>query len=158
MGSGSTLLSNEEIEANESVRAIGKLAIYTPIPVIEHVIPPKRLTQSWFCRRAVWQAVSDLLSKSELAPDLAAVAPQRLSQKSHEGPLFCPLRSGAALKGDMDLAYCLVVVALCGGAEAMPSPDGAGLARTRTADNIRRLFRLRPASRFATDPHFPRFH
>jgi hypothetical protein len=76
------LLSNEEIEASERVRAIGKLAIYTPKAVIEHVIPPKRLRQSWFCRGAAWQAVSDLPSKSELAPDLAAIAPQRLSQKS----------------------------------------------------------------------------
>ena len=49
MGSGSTLLSNEEIEASERVRAIGKLAIYTPV---EHVISPERLTPSWFRRRA----------------------------------------------------------------------------------------------------------
>jgi hypothetical protein len=75
-----------------------------------------------------------------------SIAPQRLSQKSHEGPLSCPLRSGAALKRDMDLAYGLVVVAR---AEATPSPDGAGLAPTRTADKIRRLLRLRPASRSA---------
>ena len=32
MGSGSTLLSSEEIEASERVRAMGKLAIYTHKP------------------------------------------------------------------------------------------------------------------------------
>jgi hypothetical protein len=52
MGSGSTLLSSEEIEASERVRAMGKLAIYTPKAVVEHVIPRERLTQSWFRRRA----------------------------------------------------------------------------------------------------------
>jgi hypothetical protein len=94
MGSGSTLLSNEEIEASERVRAMGKLAVYTPKAVVEHVIPPERLTQSWFRRRAAWQAVSDLLSEPELAPDLAAIALQRLSKRSDGGPLFGPLRYG----------------------------------------------------------------
>jgi hypothetical protein len=44
LGSGSGLLSNEEIEAGERVRAMGKLAIYTPKAVVEHVNPPERLT------------------------------------------------------------------------------------------------------------------
>jgi hypothetical protein len=123
--------------------------------VVEHVIRPERLTQSWFRRRAAWQAVSDLLSEPELAPDLAALALQRLSQRSDGGALFGPLRSRAALKRDMDLAYSLVIVALCGGVEAPPSPDSAGLARTRAADKIGRLFRLRPASRSAELIHRP---
>ncbi|HEX4616410.1 MAG TPA: glycosyltransferase family 2 protein, partial [Stellaceae bacterium] len=149
MGSGSTLLSNEEIEASERVRAMGKLAIYTPKAVVEHVIPPERLTPSWFRRRAAWQAVSDLLSEPELAPDLAAIALQRLSQRSEGGPLFGALQSGTAVKRDMDLAYSLVIAALCGGVEAARSRDGAGFAPTRAADKIGRLFRLRPASRSA---------
>jgi glucosyl-dolichyl phosphate glucuronosyltransferase len=98
MGSGSTLLSNEEIEASERARAMGKLAIYTPKAVVEHVIGPERLTQSWFRRRAAWQAVSDLLSERELAPDLAAIALQRLSQRSDGAPPFGTLQSAAALK------------------------------------------------------------
>ena len=149
MGSGSTLLSNEEIEASERVRAMGKLAIYTPKAVVEHVILPERLTPSWFRRRAAWQAVSDLLSEPELAPDLAAIALQRLSQRSDGGPLFGPLRSCAALKRDIDFAYSLVIAALCGGIEAAQPRAGAGSARTRAADKIGRLFRLRPASRSA---------
>ncbi len=146
MGSGSTLLSNEEIEASERVRAMGKLAIYTPKAVVEHVIPPERLTPNWFRRRASWQAVSDLLSEPELAPNLAAIALQRLSQRGDGAPPSNPLRSGASIKRDMDLAYSLVVAALCGGIEAAPSPDGDGFARTRAADKIGRLLRLRPAS------------
>jgi hypothetical protein len=115
--------------------------------VVEHVIPPERLTPGWFRRRAAWQAVSDLLSEPEVAPDLAAIALQRLSQWSDGGPLFAPSRSGAALKRDMDLAYSLVIAALCGGVEAAQSRDGAGFAHARAADKIGRLFRLRPASR-----------
>src|SRR5690242_12339303 len=48
MGSGSTLLSNDEMEVSERVRAMGKLEIYAPKAVVEHVIPPERLTQNWF--------------------------------------------------------------------------------------------------------------
>ena len=155
MGSGSTLLSNEEIEASERVRAMGKLAIYTPKAVVEHVISPERLTQSWFRRRAAWQAVSDLLSEPELAPDLTAIALQRLSQRSESRPQVESLQNGAALKRDMDLAYSLVIVALCGGIEATPSPDGVGLARTRAADKIGRLFRRRRVSRSAELIHRP---
>jgi glycosyltransferase involved in cell wall biosynthesis len=88
MGSGSMLLSNEEIEASERVRAIGKLAIYTPKAVIEHVIPPKRLTQSWFCRRAAWQAVSDLLSKSELAPTSLQSRRNAYRKRATKAPYF----------------------------------------------------------------------
>lgn len=145
MGSGSTLLSNEEIEASERVRAAGKLAIYTPKAVVEHVIPPERLMPGWFRRRAAWQAVSDLLSEPELAPDLAGIALQRLSQWSDAGPPFGRSRTGAELKRDMDIAYSLVIAALCGGIEAAQSR--AGDAHTRAADKIGRLFRLRPASR-----------
>jgi len=144
MGSGSTLLSNEEIEARERVRATGKLVIYAPKAVVEHVIPPERLTQSWFRRRAAWQAVSDLLSEAELAPDLAAIAQQRLARRSDGDPLFGTSRSTEALKRDMDLAYSLVIVALCGGVEPEQSHAGGGFARTRAVDKI---FRRSPASR-----------
>jgi hypothetical protein len=37
IGSGSTLLSNDEMEASARVRALGKLAIYAPKIVVEHV-------------------------------------------------------------------------------------------------------------------------
>src|SRR5580704_17117456 len=61
IGNGSALLSNEELEISDRIRALGKLAIYAPEAVVEHVIAPERLTPEWFCRRAAWQAVSDLL-------------------------------------------------------------------------------------------------
>ncbi len=140
IGAGSTLLSNEEIEASERVRAMGKLAIYAPNAVVEHVIPPERLTHSWFRSRAAWQAVSDLLSEPDSAPALGAIALRRLSNRSDGTELFGPLRSAAALKRDMDLAYSLVTVALCGGVELEQSRAGAGLARTQFVDKIGRVF------------------
>jgi glycosyltransferase involved in cell wall biosynthesis len=149
IGSGSTLLSNDEMEACERVRAMGKLAIYAPKAVVEHVILPERLTQSWFRRRAAWQAVSDLLSGPEHAPALAEIALRRLSCTSDRSQLFGSFRSAAALKRDMDLAYSLVIVALCGGIQPEQSPADAGLVRSRVVDKIGRVLRLRPASRSA---------
>ena len=149
IGSGSTLLSNDDMEASERVRAMGKLAIYAPKAVVEHVIPPERLTQSWFRRRAAWQAVSDLLSEPDSAPALAGIALRRLSRRSYGSELFGALRDPAALKRDMDLAYSLVIVALCGGVDWEQSRAGADLARTRFFDKIGQIFRLRPASRSA---------
>src|SRR5271165_221798 len=153
MGSGSTLLSNDDMEASERVRAMGKLAIYAPKAVVEHVIQPERLTQSCFRRRAAWQAVSDLLSEPELAPSLAAIALRRLERWSQESQPVGSLKGAAALKRDMDLAYSLVVVALCGGVEPDQSGADADRARTRVVDKIGRkigrVFRRRPASRSA---------
>ena len=151
IGSGSTLLSNDEIEACERVRAMGKLAIYAPKAVVEHVIPPERLTQSWFRRRAAWQAVSDLLSGPEHAPALAEIAWQRLCRRSREGQLFGSLRSAAALKRDMDLAYSIVIAALCGGVEPEQSYASADVPRTPVVNKLGQVFRLGRASRFA-DP------
>jgi GT2 family glycosyltransferase/glycosyltransferase involved in cell wall biosynthesis len=148
VGSGSTLLSNEEMEVSERVRAMGKLAIYAPKAVVEHVIPPERLTQNWFRRRAAWQAVSDLLSEPELAPALAEIALRRLSRKDNESQLFGAFQSAAALKRDMDLAYSLVIVALCGGVEPERSSD-ADSARTGFVDKIGQVFRRSLASRSA---------
>jgi GT2 family glycosyltransferase/glycosyltransferase involved in cell wall biosynthesis len=148
-GSGSTLLSNEEVEVSERMRAMGKLAIYAPKAVVEHVILPERLTQNWFRHRAAWQAVSDLLSEPELAPALVEIALQRLSHRNDGSQLFGALRSAAALKQDMDLVYSLVIIALCGGGEPEQPRAGAGLARTGVVDKIGQLFRRHIPSRSA---------
>ena len=147
MGSGSTLLSNEEMEVSERVRAMGKLAIYAPKAVVEHVILPERLTQSWFRRRAAWQAVSDLVSEPELAPALVEIALQRLSRTNEGGQLFGALRSSAELKREMDLAYSLVIVALSGDAEPEPSRAGAALRHTAIVGKVSQVFRRHIVSR-----------
>jgi hypothetical protein len=149
IGSGSTLLSNNEMEASARVTAMGKLAIYAPKAVVEHVIPSERLTQSWFRRRAACQAVSDLLSEPQSAPALAAIALRRLSSRSYGSGSFGSFRSAAALKRNMDLAYSLVTVTLCGGVEPEQSCADSGLAGTRVVNKIGQVFRRRLASRSA---------
>jgi glycosyltransferase involved in cell wall biosynthesis len=59
IGSGASLLSNEELHLLERIRAEGGKLIYAPAASVDHLVEPRRLTQSWFRRRAAWQAVSD---------------------------------------------------------------------------------------------------
>ena len=63
---GHTLLGNEEIDVMRSLHAAGLRPVYQPRAEVEHLIPASRLTQSWFRRRYVWQAVSDALMSPEL--------------------------------------------------------------------------------------------
>lgn len=58
---GHALLSNDEIEVIERIRARGGRLLYVPEAVVEHLVPQERLTQEWFRRRVAWQAVSDYL-------------------------------------------------------------------------------------------------
>ncbi|MDD2781548.1 glycosyltransferase family 2 protein [Sulfuricurvum sp.] len=64
-GSGATLLSNEESDLIEKIRASGKKLVYQPEARVDHLVEEKRLEQSWFRRRAAWQATSDFLMKPE---------------------------------------------------------------------------------------------
>jgi glucosyl-dolichyl phosphate glucuronosyltransferase len=58
---GHALLSNDEIEVIERLGAAGGKLLYVPEAIVEHLVPPERLTQAWFRRRVAWQAVSDYL-------------------------------------------------------------------------------------------------
>lgn len=58
-GGGSSLLSNEEIVVVEYLRSKGMDAVYAPDATVRHLVERRRLTQPWFRRRVVWQAVSD---------------------------------------------------------------------------------------------------
>ena len=64
------LLSNEEIAL---FRHIGvERILYHPAMWVDHVIPPERLEQAWFRKRAMWQAVSDILAgESHVSRDAA---------------------------------------------------------------------------------------
>jgi glycosyltransferase involved in cell wall biosynthesis len=60
-GGTSTLLSGEEGLAVEQVRKKYS-ALYTPDCVVNHIVDPSRLNQSWFVKRVAWQAVSNALT------------------------------------------------------------------------------------------------
>jgi glycosyltransferase involved in cell wall biosynthesis len=62
IGSGASLLSNEEIKLSEKIHAMGHHSVYAPAATVDHLVEKARLRQSWFRRRVVWQAISDYLA------------------------------------------------------------------------------------------------
>jgi len=60
-GSGGSLLSNEESEVVDALRAAGKLAIYAPDATVDHLVEASRLRREWFRKRVAWQATSDFI-------------------------------------------------------------------------------------------------
>lgn len=71
-GGDLALVSNEEIELVQRIKETGAVALYEPSMVVSHLVAASRLTQTWFRRRMVWQAVSDYLmnpvEESDAAP------------------------------------------------------------------------------------------
>ena len=65
IGSGSSLLSNEETHLLERIREAGGQAIYAPNAKVDHLVEAKRLTRSWFRKRNAWQALSDFTMRPE---------------------------------------------------------------------------------------------
>jgi glycosyltransferase involved in cell wall biosynthesis len=60
-GGEEVLLSNDENDVIARLRGIGGTVVYAPDASVQHLVPAERLTQAWFRRRVVWQAVSDYL-------------------------------------------------------------------------------------------------
>jgi glucosyl-dolichyl phosphate glucuronosyltransferase len=63
------LLGNEETDIQDRLRAKGYEVAYNPQAAVGHVMHEDRLSQPWFYRRMVWQALSDCLGP---APDAQA--------------------------------------------------------------------------------------
>jgi glucosyl-dolichyl phosphate glucuronosyltransferase len=61
IGSGASLLSNEELHLLELIRHDNGKFVYAPLAYVDHLVDSRRLTRSWFRRRFAWQAVSDFL-------------------------------------------------------------------------------------------------
>jgi hypothetical protein len=61
IGSGASLLSNEEIHLVERIREAGGKLIYAPAAYVNHLVDTKRLSRTWFRKRSAWQAVSDFM-------------------------------------------------------------------------------------------------
>jgi len=59
--SGSILLSNEESELAQRLRAAGGATGWVPRAAVLHAVATDRLDPEWFRRRAAWQAVSDYM-------------------------------------------------------------------------------------------------
>lgn len=106
-GSRDHLLSNEELEIVEQLRAAGDRVLYEPAALVWHLVPPERLTQDWFRRRVAWQALSNHLMRTERShrrePSSAQHDLLRL-----EGPRFAPLLEGTSDEGEfLERLYAL---------------------------------------------------
>ena len=62
--SGTTLISNGDVEFFGRVHAGGGTLVYAPAAAVLHRVPAERLTESWFVRRAFAQGVSDELLRA----------------------------------------------------------------------------------------------
>jgi glucosyl-dolichyl phosphate glucuronosyltransferase len=65
IGSGASLLSNEEVQLLERIRTARGRLVYAPDASVKHLVEPKRLTRSWFRKRSAWQALSDFTMDPE---------------------------------------------------------------------------------------------
>jgi glucosyl-dolichyl phosphate glucuronosyltransferase len=129
IGAGLSLLSEDETDVMERMRAAGRVSMYCPDSVVEHVIDPSRLTHSWFRRRAAWQAVSDFIKNpartSAYAPAAAEHMRLLLKDGRRKGPMgfFGRVEDPNEFKHDVGLIYDLMVATLAGGAELEPVRD-----------------------------------
>ena len=62
---GKALLSGEEVEIVDRIRAAGRLIYYTPRAVVSHLVSGTRLTKAWHFERAKWQGISDGLVRRD---------------------------------------------------------------------------------------------
>ena len=121
-GDGSTLLSNEEIVVVEYLRRAGLAAVYAPEAVMKHLVERRRLTQSWFRRRQVWQAVSDFTAQPEQALASARrgwdwVTEYFFRLPPHERTvrgLYLDTDSADLLQHQLDALYTVTVLQLSG--------------------------------------------
>jgi len=123
-----SLLSNGEPGVLEAVRTAGHEIGYTPHAVVDHCIDATRLTQSWFRRRAAWQAVSDYLLDPYTTTAHAPAAARYLHLVETSGTrpasvgFFTEAPTGDAFASELLLIRELTIATLHGGATARPTP------------------------------------
>lgn len=63
-GHNQSLLGAEENDIVFKAHESGHLVKYCPSVVVEHVVRPERLCESWFIKRVAWQSVSDIFTNN----------------------------------------------------------------------------------------------
>lgn len=125
VGSGASLMSNDETELEGRLRAAGGLVGYSPRASVEHHIAVERITQSWFRRRIAWQAVSDYVRSPETMRDQASgqylelkkfFASCRPADRTVRG-LFLDEPNGDRLAWQMMSIYGTIISILAGSSE-----------------------------------------
>jgi glycosyltransferase involved in cell wall biosynthesis len=125
-GSGEVMLSNEDTEFVDRLRARGRSAVYCPGAVVEHVIDAGRLNPAWFRRRAAWQAVSDFLAAPGRAAGRATDSAARLRVAALARPealrgLFNETDDPAKVLEQVQVSYHVTLVLLAGGVTVEPT-------------------------------------
>jgi GT2 family glycosyltransferase len=64
-GGDEMLLSNDENDVISRLKQEGGEVVYVPEACVQHLMSAERLTQTWFRRRVVWQAVSDYMQRPQ---------------------------------------------------------------------------------------------
>ena len=133
---GHVLMANEELDVMMELRARGQQIVYTPFAEVHHYVHPSRLNESWFCKRAAWQAVSDFLTPSAAGVHLHVLnAPQRLYESSE--------RRGDTPLDRIASVYDIVAVCLAGEYRHHLRPPDMGSAakprKSRFKRNVKSL-------------------
>lgn len=130
IGSGLTLLSNEEPELFARMRGTGKAIVYTPDALVHHHIDPKRLDQAWFRRRVAWQTVSDYIMEPQATTALVPAAAEYLRTIQTSGArrrgvgFFGKVAEPEDFAAEMLLVRQLMLATLSGGAELEARAQG----------------------------------
>ncbi len=146
IGSELSLLSNGDRGVFERLR--GAIA-YTPDAVVHHRIDAARLSQSWFRRRAAWQAVSDYLMDPQAAAAHAPAAGRYLrmvetsASRARAVGFFGEVAGTADFAAEMLLIRELMIATLHGGAEAPHHPAVPVFRRAMAAATLRLRAALR---------------
>lgn len=125
------LLSNEETQVVDLIRADGGLVVYNPRARVEHTINANRLDELWFYRRAAWQAVSDFLSDAEKS---RAHAHKVLERLGHVSTAHSP--TGAQER--VATVYNIVLACLAGEA-VFGAENSGGRGGSRLTGNLKSL-------------------
>ena len=131
VGGGAALMSNDETELEDRLRAQGGQTGYTPRAEVEHFVPADRLTQDWFRRRVAWQAVSDFVHSPLRMQEAAGEAWERLKGYLASCPpadrtmraLAIPQESAEQFGYQMSAVYETIVALLSGQADADADAD-----------------------------------
>lgn len=131
VGSGASLMSNDETELEGRIHAAGGRTGYTPRAEVEHFVPAERLTQDWFRRRVAWQAVSDFVRTPREMQSAAGASWLRLKDYLASCPpaertmraLVLPQTDPGQFAYQMSAIYETIIALLSGQSEAEVDAD-----------------------------------
>ena len=144
VGNRSVLLSNEEPNLIDRMRAAGYETIWAPDAKVDHLVHQERLTQAWLRKRYAWQAVSDFIANPDEAMKDVEARWQSIADYLQRWPrtlqtpkaLFECIDDPTLFEKQIHAAYCLTILLLAG--KELPLCDG----HATPGPDLRMRFRL----------------